>query len=54
MIFNIYMIAEWEDKEVSKSKQEKTSLQDQTLIQSLHISDAKWIQKMNENSTCGQ
>ena len=44
-------ITELEDKELFKSRQEKTNLQDQTLSQTLHISDAKWIQKIKENST---
>ena len=37
------LIVEWEDKELFKLWQEKTRLQDQTLLYNLHISDAKWI-----------
>ena len=39
------LIAEWEDEELFKSWQEKTSLQDQTLSHTLHISDAKLSRK---------
>ena len=47
-------IAEWEDEELLKSWQEKMSLQDKTLSRTLHISDAKWAQEIEGNSTRGQ
>ena len=48
------LLAEWEDEGLFKSWQEKMSLQDQTLTQTLHVSDAKWIQKRKRNPTRGQ
>ena len=45
------LIAEWEDKELFKSWQEKMSIQNQTHSHTLHITDAKWIQKIKEKST---
>ena len=43
------LLAEWEDGELFKTEQEKTSLQEQTFIHTLDITDAKWVQKRKEN-----
>ena len=42
------------NKELFKSWYEKMSLQVKTLIHTLHISDAKWIQQRDEHPTRGQ
>ena len=46
--------AEWEDEELFKSRLGKMIVLDQTLSHTLHICDAKWIQKIRENLSRGQ
>ena len=54
VIKKIKLITDLEDEELFIFWQEKMNLQNQTLSHTLHISDAKWIQKRKEDSTRGQ
>ena len=44
-------MANWGDEQLFKSWQQKMSFEERTLSHTLHISEAKWIQKWEKNWT---